>query len=587
MTKISPDVIEHIRQTADIVDVISGVVNLKKRGQNYFGLCPFHNEKTPSFSVAPAKEIYHCFGCNAGGNVFHFLMEYEKMSFIEVVKTLGSRYGIEVKLSSDNQNQNELKRLRDFHDVTTNFYHELLNATEGKPVLKYLKSRHISEKIIKEFQLGFAPNSWDRLLKLARKNGIPGKIMEKSGLFSHSEKGVFDRFRNRLMFPIFNPGGQVIAFGGRSMDKDDPAKYMNSPETKLYTKSRVFYGLHKSQTDIRKSGMGILVEGYMDFLQLYQIGITNVIAVAGTAFTENHVHQVRKLTRKILLMYDGDTAGRKASIRAGYMLLRGGIEPWIVPVPDGLDPDDWVIDSGGEVIKEKLKSAQPLINYHIQLAEFNTKSPSERTEFIQEIISEIALIQDPIFKNEVFRNISDTLNINEKNLIRFSDKEARRKKTQMNEDNPSNIPTLYSSQSEKAQLELVKILAGENLTNRQKVRDALTIDYFNTPVLNQLAQFFFSQYEKVDYGIVLQQFESKKDREIVAGILLELSSPEEVDKTISECVNSLKAQPIRKKIEATRMKLREKEKSGEDVSNMLMEISELRKELESLSFGDG
>ena len=586
MSRISQEVIEQVRQTADILDIISGVVNLKKRGQNYFGLCPFHNEKTPSFSVAPAKEIYHCFGCNAGGNVFHFLMEYEKMTFVEAVKNLGDRYGIEVKLGDDDRNQEELKRLRDFQSSALRFYENLLSSAEGKSVTKYLQGRGLSKDIIKDFQLGFAPDSWDRLLKLARKNGIPGKIMDKSGLFTRTEKGVFDRFRNRLMFPIHNPGGQVIAFGGRAMDEKDPAKYMNSPETVLYSKSRVFYGLNKTQKAIRKAGTSILVEGYMDFLQLYQAGITNVLAVAGTAFTENHVHQVRKLTRKIILMYDGDNAGREASVRTGYLLLRGGIEPLIVSVPDGLDPDDWVRQDGAEAINEKIKTAQPLITYHIQRSSVNKMSPVERSGFIGEMVTEIVGIQDNIFRNEIFRSISDEMQINERDLLAVADKEHRRRRMRSTKsDIKSNVP-LFSSQGEKAQLELVKLLAGEDLTVRQKIRDTVILDYFTSPVLKKLAEFFFSQYEVVDYGAVLQNFETKDEQETVAGILLDLSVPEEVDRTIDDCINSLKAGPFRKKIESARMKLRGKERSGEDVSDLLMEISELRKELNSLTAGN-
>lgn len=582
MSRISQEVIEQVRQTADILDIISGVVNLKKRGQNYFGLCPFHNEKTPSFSVAPAKEIYHCFGCNAGGNVFHFLMEYEKMTFVEAVKNLGDRYGIKVEFGEDDKNQEELKRLRDFQSTTTVFYEKLLSSPEGKPVMKYLQDRGLSKDIIKEFQLGFSPDSWDRLLKLSRKNGIPGKIMDKSGLFTRTQKGVFDRFRNRLMFPIHNPGGQVIAFGGRTMDEKDPAKYMNSPETILYSKSRVFYGLDKTQKTIRKAGTSILVEGYMDFLQLYQAGITNVLAVAGTAFTENHVHQIRKLTRKILLMYDGDTAGREASVRAGYLLLRGGIEPLIVTVPNDLDPDDWVRKDGVKAINEKIKTALPLINYHIQLSGVNKMSPAERSQFTRGMITEVVGIHDNIFRNEILRSISDEMKISERDIHAVADKEHRRKRKRKSEKDVMR-PNLFTSKGEKAQLELVKLLAGDDLTVRQKIRDSVILDYFTVPVLKKLVEFFFSQYEEVDYGGVLQNFETKDEQETIAGILLDLSVPEEVDRTIEDCINSLKSGPFREKIESARMKLREKEKSGEDVSELLMEISELRKELNILT----
>ena len=587
MSRISQEIIEQVRQAADILDIISGVVNLKKRGQNYFGICPFHNEKTPSFSVAPAKEIYHCFGCNAGGNVFHFLMEYEKMTFVEAVQSLGSRYGIEVKFSGDVQNQEELQRLRDLHTSTTNFYKSLLRSAEGKQVVIYLKKRGLSEKTIKEFQLGFAPEAWDRLLKLSRENGVSGNILDKSGLFTKTEKGVFDRFRNRLMFPIHNSGGQVIAFGGRTMDSKDPAKYMNSPETVLYSKSRVFYGLDKTQKVIRKEKTAILVEGYMDFLQLYQGGIKNIIAVAGTAFTENHVYQMKKLAQKILLMYDGDSAGKNAAVRAGYMLMKGGMEPFIIPVPDGLDPDDWIRQEGVDAIKDKLNSGIPIINFHIHQSQGKNMSPAEKSNFIREVVKEVVGIQDRIFRNEMLRLVSDEMKVNENDLLIVAEKESKKEKKWRVKKHEKNENREFSSRNEKAQLELVKLLAGESLDVRQQVRNSVSIEYFTSPILKKLAQFFFSNYEDLNYGSVLQLFESKEEREVVAEILLNLSQTDEVDRTIQDCVNSLKVGSVKRSIDEARIRLREKEREGSDVSEILFEISELRKKLGSLSIGSG
>ena len=587
MSRISREIIEQVRQAADILDIISGVVNLKKRGQNYFGICPFHNEKTPSFSVAPAKEIYHCFGCNAGGNVFHFLMEYEKMTFVEAVQSLGSRYGIEVKFSGDVQNQEELQRLRDLHTSTTKFYKSLLRSAEGKQVVIYLKKRGLSEKTIKEFQLGFAPEAWDRLLKLSRENGVSGNILDKSGLFTKTEKGVFDRFRNRLMFPIHNSGGQVIAFGGRTMDSKDPAKYMNSPETVLYSKSRVFYGLDKTQKVIRKEKTAILVEGYMDFLQLYQGGIKNIIAVAGTAFTENHVYQMKKLAQKILLMYDGDSAGKNAAVRAGYLLMKGGMEPFIIPVPDGLDPDDWIRQEGVDAIKDKLNSGIPIINFHIHQSQGKNMSPAEKSNFIREVVKEVVGIQDRIFRNEMLRLVSDEMKVNENDLLIVAEKESKKENKWRVKKHEKNKNREFTSRNEKAQLELVKLLAGESLDIRQQIRNSVSIEYFTSPILKKLAQFFFSNYEDLNYGSVLQLFESKEEREVVAEILLNLSQTDEVDRTIQDCVNSLKVGSVKRSIDEARIRLREKEREGSDVSEILFEISELRKKLESLSIGSG
>ncbi|MEE9573155.1 MAG: DNA primase, partial [Candidatus Neomarinimicrobiota bacterium] len=340
MARISTDVIDRVRDAANIVDVIAQYLDLRKRGQNFVGICPFHNDTHPSLYVSPAKEIYKCFACGAGGNVFTFLMEYDKISFVDAVKQLGDKYGIEVILSSAIEEKDYYTKLYEIHDYAADLFHKRLLSDEGKTVIKYLTERGLKSDIIKKFKIGLSSAGWEDLLNKVKTQNYTNDIIEKSGLFTKSEKGLFDRFRNRIMFPISNPSSKFIAFGGRTLDKEEPAKYLNSPETPLYHKSDVLYGLHLSRQAIREQGAVFLVEGYMDFIQLYQAGIENVVAASGTALTERHVRQIKKFTNSVFLTYDGDQAGTDAAIRAGYLLYKGSVEPLIVKVPDGIDPDD-------------------------------------------------------------------------------------------------------------------------------------------------------------------------------------------------------------------------------------------------------
>ena len=333
MARVPEETIERIRNTADIYDVVAQYVDLKKRGRNFFGLCPFHSEKTPSFSVAPDKQIYHCFGCGAGGNVFSFIVEHEKISFIEAVKQLGHKYGIQVEYQSGPSNK-IFSSLYELHDIAVKLYHNILFSENGKAALEYLHNRGLNDDTIKTYHIGFAPDSWDTLSNTIKTSSFKDNVYEKTGLFIKTDRGWRDRFRSRIMFPIYHQSGKAIAFGGRIFNNDDPAKYLNSPETPLYRKSEVFYGLHKTRDSIRKFSTAVLVEGYTDFLQLVQLGIPNVVALSGTALGNNHASQIRKFASKVYLAYDGDEAGINATLRAGYVLFQAGVEPLVIPIPN-------------------------------------------------------------------------------------------------------------------------------------------------------------------------------------------------------------------------------------------------------------
>lgn len=582
MARIAPEVIDRVRDTANIVDVISQYLDLRKRGQNFVGICPFHNDTHPSLYVSPAKEIYKCFACGAGGNVFTFLTEYEKISFVEAVKQLGDKYGIEVRLSGAVEEKDYFTKLYEIHDFAANYFHKKLYSDIGKNVIKYLTKRGLKADTIKKFKIGLSSADWDDLLKKVKAQNYSNDIIEKSGLFTKSEKGIFDRFRDRIMFPISNHTGKVIAFGGRALDKNEPAKYLNSPETPLYHKSDVLYGLHMSRQAIREKEAVFLVEGYMDFIQLYQAGIENVVAASGTALAERHVQQIKKFTNRVFLTYDGDQAGTDAAIRAGYLLYQGGVEPLVVQVPSGIDPDDWIMENGAEAILQGAKSAASLIDFQISSKNVENLSSAEQSQFVNDILFASAGISDSIIRNSILKNISQRLQIDENELLQRLKKEQNRQRTRVPSDTIEEQPIEFSSLIQKAQLILVKLLASDNPQIRQVVRDNIDLDLFSEPVLKKLAEILLPLYEDIKFSSIVDQFENKKERELVTKILMEDKPQESPEMEVADCMHVLKSVPIKEKIRAVRFKIRELEQRGDDPIEAVMEEALLQQELRGL-----
>ena len=418
MSKISQDIIERVRDSADIVDVVSKYVDLKQRGPNFFGLCPFHNEKTPSFSVAPAKQIFYCFGCNAGGNVYSFLMDYQKIPFPDAVKVLAEQYNIPIEFNKKDEDSGLYSSLHELHEIALELYQDNLFSNSGEKALSYLEDRGLNEDIIRQFKVGYAKDSWDQLVKKCKGKGFTRSQIVQSGLFSQSEKGTFDRFRSRVMFPIFHPSGKPIAFGGRVFESKDPAKYLNSPETPLYKKSNVFYGLQATRDAIRKEGHVVLVEGYMDFLKLYTNTIYPVVSVSGTAFTSRHASSISKITSKVILLYDGDEAGCTAAIRAGWVLFKSGLIPSVIRPPNGLDPDDWIDQFGASQLLSAIKNPQDYIDFHIELYQGDKLTGAERQQYILNLAKEIKGIEDGVIRNDLVKLIAEKLYIGEHDFIK-------------------------------------------------------------------------------------------------------------------------------------------------------------------------
>ncbi len=419
--RISENKIEEIRSAANIVDVISAYVQLRKRGKNFLGLCPFHSEKTPSFTVSDEKQIFHCFGCHTGGNVFKFLMEYEKISFVEAVQELAEELGIPLELEQQesDERQSEQEILYDINtEAARHFSHNLLNSDEGEIALNYFQNRKIKPATMRAFGLGYAFNGWDNLLYFLQKKKIDIEKALELGLIGKSKEGrLYDKFSSRIIFPIFSPNGRVVAFAGRILEnKEGSAKYLNSPESSIYVKGRILYGLSHAKDEIRRLDKAILVEGYMDLISLYQSGIKNVVAVSGTALTEEQVQLLSRYTKNVVLLFDADTAGIKAAMRSIEILLKKDFEIKIASLPQGEDPDSYVNNYGKEKFDELVKSAKNFLeyqsDYYDSLGMF--EDPAKTTEAIRDLVRPLALISDELKVNILIKNIARKFNLREK-----------------------------------------------------------------------------------------------------------------------------------------------------------------------------
>ncbi len=414
--------IEEVRSAVNIVDIIAETVQLRKRGKNYIGLCPFHQEKTPSFTVSSEKQIYHCFGCHAGGNVFKFLMDYQNVSFVEAVKAIAERVGITIEYheAPPTEEQTEQEILYDINTVAARYFsNNLLQSLPGEIARSYFEDRKIKVQTQRIFGLGYALQDWDHIVKFLKENNINLEKAKYLGLIDRKDNGdYYDKFRGRIIFPIFSPNGRVIAFGGRIMDKAAVAKYLNSPESSIYSKRKSLYGLSHSKDEIRRLDKAILVEGYMDLISLFQHGIKNVVASSGTALTEEQVQMLSRYTKNIVVFYDADTAGVKASLRSIELLVRQDFYVKIAELPTGEDPDSFVQKYGKDEFGEYIKRAQNFLEYQTAQLEKQGKfeDPAQHTDAIRELVQSVSFVNDELKRSILIKSVAKKFNLREKLL---------------------------------------------------------------------------------------------------------------------------------------------------------------------------
>ena len=514
--RIPESKIEEIRNSADIVDVISPHVQLRKRGKNFIGLCPFHSEKTPSFTVSEEKQIFHCFGCHTGGNVFKFLTEFHKISFVEAVQELAEQQGITIEFDKAEYTEQQTEQ-EVFYDINTEaaryFLNNLVNDDEGEFARKYLLDRHIKTQTLRSFGLGYALKGWENFINYAKSRNLNLDKCIQLGLIGKTSEGkLYDKLPGRLIFPIFSPNGRVIAFAGRVLDpKDTGAKYINSPESLIYIKGRILYGLSFAKDDIRRLDKAIIVEGYMDLISLYQSGIKNVVAVSGTALTDDQVQLLSRYTKNVVLLFDADIAGIKASMRSIEILLKRDMEVKIVSLPKGEDPDSFVNKFGKEEFEELIKKAENFLEYETKYYESQGKfeDPSTAAEAIRELVKPVALIDDELKRNLLIRNIAKKFNLREKlleseldnqiiQIKRFAKSDNKILLERKSEESPTtliNASTELSPRLYNLEKEILKLLFEADRPVAELIFTYLNSEDFSSTVNRELFNIIKDEFE--------------------------------------------------------------------------------------------
>lgn len=547
------EIVEEVRIRNDIIDVIGSYVHLQKKGNSYMGLCPFHNERTPSFSVSSDKQLYHCFGCGVGGNVFTFIMEYENYSFIEALRQLSDRVGVNLpekeQTPEQKRRRSERARIFDINKEAATYYYYLLHSEQGKHAYKYFQDRGFSQETIKKFGLGYSDRGGAGLYRHLKKKGYDDSILKESGLFTFKEKDVYDRFWNRAIFPIMDVNNKVIGFGGRVMGEGEP-KYLNSPETKVFDKSKNLYGLQFARTS-RKSSI-IICEGYIDVMSLHQAGINNAVASLGTAFTSRQASLLKRYTQDVLLCYDSDQAGTKAALRAIEILRETGITAKVIDLTPHKDPDDFIKDQGVEEFEQRSRQAKNAFLFEIEVLEknFDLKDPADKTKFFNEVAKKLLIFPESIERNSYTETIARKYNIGFDELRKL----VNRYGATMVVGQESKRPIRTGSEKNK------KKTVDDGLIKSQKVLLTWLIDNpklftsiegilepqdFSNELYVEVTKLLFEQYKDERQLIpakIINNFETKEEQSEVASLF---TSDIQGDMTLQERQKAFKDMVIR------------------------------------------
>lgn len=632
---IPEDKVEEIRAASDIVEVVGEYVQLKQRGSNFVGLCPFHKEKTPSFNVNPGLGIFKCFGCGAGGNGFQFLMRIENMEFPEAAKVLAERAGIVIPENQDQQRQSsEVESIYQALRFAARFFYDQLTGAEGgKPALEYLEKRGFSPQIIKKFGLGYAPGGWDALLRAAQKEHIDSTYLEKAGLVISKKDGdgYYDRYRNRVIFPIFSHLNKVIGFGGRILvEEEKQPKYINSPETRVYHKGRVLYGLHQAKQAIRKREEVLLVEGYTDVLSLYQAGVEHVVATSGTALTPDQIKLLKRYAKRVLVLYDGDSAGAAAALRGIDLLLAQGVTVYGLELPKGEDPDSYVRSHGGDAFEKYLAEKRlDFIAFMHGLAKKSGQlgTPEGQGRLTKSIVSSIARMPDATMHEPFIRRASHVLGVPDIPL--FEELQKQRKGEKQNEPAffPPEVPAQTAisphaprdlqvpQQPSPQPKNLGAVLPEERMLLRlmldhgkvmvEHIMGNMAMDEFSPGRVRESVEAILSMYEqgKIDKHRLIDGSFGESVRDLVTEVLMqrhELSKNwarkqqinvprfnEDPYEAAAGTMTLLKLDRVKEALQDVKKRIFNAERSGQEVRKLLeeqMALHTLQKQIENREF---
>ncbi len=552
------EVIEEVRMRNDIVDVISGYMKLQKKGKDYFGLCPFHNEKSPSFSVSPGKQMYYCFGCGAGGNVITFIMEYENYSFTEALKLLADRAGMalpEKEYTKEERAGEDLRRtLLEINKLAANYFYYQLKHPQGRAGYEYLKKRQLTDDTIRHFGLGFANKTSDDLYRFLKEKGYSDEILKETGLVTIEEKGAHDKFWNRVMFPILDVNNRVIGFGGRVMGDGTP-KYLNSPETRLFDKSRNLFGLNYARTS--RENYLLICEGYMDVIAMHQAGFTNSVASLGTAFTSQHAALLKRYTSQVILTYDSDGAGVKAALRAIPILKEAGISVKVLNMRPYKDPDEFMKNLGPEAFRQRIEEAKNSFLFEIDVlkSQYDMEDPEQKTRFYQETARRLLEFPEALERDNYIQAVSKEHMIPYEDLRRLVNQLGSRMapgssaslRSSYSQEERKPSPKKDKEEGNRRSQRLLLTWLIENPKLFERIQGIITAEDFVEPLYQKVAQMVFQAYENhsLNPAQILNHFinDQEQYREVAALFnagLNESLSNEEQKKAFSETVMKVK-----------------------------------------------
>jgi DNA primase len=548
---IPDEVVEEIRTRSDIVEVISERIQLKKSGANYKGLCPFHSEKTPSFIVSPGKQIFHCFGCGTGGNVYQFIMQIENIPFPDAVLYLAKRYGIgipEQKGKGINSSQKSI--LYNVNELASDFFRrQLLESPQGRAAREYLKKRGIKDDTANVFKIGYASPLREGIQQFFRDKGVSVDTQRLAGLIKEKEDGggYIDKFRDRIIFPISDTEGRVVGFGGRILnDAEERPKYLNSPETPVYKKGDILYGLNLSKEQIRKTKEAFLVEGYFDLITAYQNGIKNIIATSGTALTENHAGVLKRYTDNITLLFDGDDAGRSASMRGGAALLNKGIKVKVIPLPSENDPDSFIKEKGMEGFLIAANEAKLYMEYIIEktISESDMKNTDGKIKCVRTVLPYLSLISGSIERSAYLSLLADRTGVKEKAIMEEMNKQIVESRESRVESLKLRTPNseLRTPNSNKAERILVQLMLLDS-KNIDKIKRHISADDFSDSDMAKITSILFSfsgREEVVTLSQVMDMLHEERLKRLASELAFENIEYQEVDRIISDCIRHMK-----------------------------------------------
>ncbi|MDK9859105.1 DNA primase [Staphylococcus equorum] len=573
--RIEQSTINEIKDKTDILDLVSEYVKLEKRGRNYIGLCPFHDEKTPSFTVSEDKQICHCFGCKKGGNVFQFTQEIKDISFTEAVKELGERVNIEVETDQSASGQDDTHQVAsedlqmiEMHELMQEYYHYALKKTvEGEAALTYLKERGFTDALIDARKIGYAPKNSHFCHDFLQKKGYDIQLAYEAGLLSRNEENFsyYDRFRDRVMFPLMNAQGRTVGYSGRTYTNQEP-KYLNSPETPIFQKRRLLYNVDKARKSIRKNDEIILLEGFMDVIKVDQAGIKQVVASMGTQISQEHIAFIKKLTSNVTLMFDGDFAGSEATLKSGQALLEQGFNVFVVQLPKDMDPDEYIGKHGADAFNyyvEHEKKSYILYKVHIHQDEIDNNDLSYE-RYLKEITNDISLMKSSILRKKILQEVSELFKVSLDSLNNEVGHQQDYYQPQSYQ-----LPTVPQfnnlNKNEKAERALLKHFMNDKDTflNYHKLLQVedFTNEYFKR-IFNVLHQ-FYSEHDTFNISDVLQYIDSNEIKEAFISLDNYMINEEPFEYEINDYVNTLTSNRNEETIESLNHKLREASRLGD------------------------